>query len=130
MSGSQRGTRSSGAAGRTISLASGASISAMRLAAKALSSHSRMRAGPLHLGRAVVGHERVEAAVDILAMAPFLHRAAQADERAHAGEERDVVDRLGQEVVGAGLEAAHPVGRLGQRRHHHHRNVARARDRP
>jgi len=35
----------------------------------------------------------------------------------------NVVDRLGKEVVGARLEAAHPVLRLIERRYHDHRDV-------
>ena len=37
------------------------------------------------------------------------------------------VDRLGEEIVGAGLQAAHAVGRLVERGDHHHRNVVRGR---
>src|SRR5207253_8016535 len=55
--------------------------------------------------------------------AKLLHHPLDADERADAREEGDVVDRLRQEVVGAGLEAAQPVGDIGQRRHHDDGNV-------
>ena len=68
-----------------------------------------------------------EAAANLFALAPFLHHPPQPHQRAHAGEERDVVDRLGQEIVGAGLEAAQPVGDVRQRRHHDDRNVGGAR---
>ena len=36
---------------------------------------------------------------------------------------RDVVDRLGEEIVGAGLEPLHLVRRLVERRDHDHRHV-------
>ncbi len=42
----------------------------------------------------------------------------------HPGHQLDVVDRLGQEVVGAGLEPAHAVGGLVERGHHQHRDMA------
>ena len=45
------------------------------------------------------------------------------DERAHARDQRHVRYRLGEEIVGAGLEPLDPVGRLIQRRDHHHRHV-------
>ena len=61
------------------------------------------------------------------AHAQFVGRHLQPHQRAHAREQRDVGDRLGEEIVGAGLEPAHPVGRLVERRHHHHRNVMRRR---
>jgi hypothetical protein len=40
-------------------------------------------------------------------------------------EERYLVDRLGEEIIGAGIEPAHPVGGLIERRHHHHGNMRR-----
>jgi len=42
-------------------------------------------------------------------------------------DQRDVVDRLGQKVVGARLEPLHSVGRLVERRDDDHRDVLRAR---
>ena len=47
----------------------------------------------------------------------------QPDQALDPAEQGDVVDRLGQEVVGAGLEAAHPVLGLVEGRHHDHRDV-------
>ena len=55
--------------------------------------------------------------------AQFVEREAQARERAHAREKSDFVNRLGQEVVGAGLKSRQPVGGLIQRRHHDNRNM-------
>jgi hypothetical protein len=59
-----------------------------------------------------------------LAHAQLVHHLLQARQRAHPGEERDVVDRLGEEVVGAGLQAAHPVRDVGKRGDHDQRDVA------
>ncbi len=42
-----------------------------------------------------------------------------------AGDERDVVDRLGDEIVGAGFQPLHLVGGLIERRHHDDRHVRR-----
>ncbi len=51
---------------------------------------------------------------------------SRASERTRANQ-RHFGDRLGQEIVGAGFEAAHAVGRLIERGHHHHRDVVRGR---
>ena len=51
----------------------------------------------------------------------------EAGERAHARDQRDIGYRLGQEIVGAGLEPLDPIGRLVERRHHDHRNMVRRR---
>ena len=48
-------------------------------------------------------------------------------QRAHARDQRQFGDRLGQKIVGAGFEPAHAVGRLVERGHHDHRNVMRGR---
>ena len=40
-------------------------------------------------------------------------------------EERYLVDRLGEEIICAGIEPAHPVGGLIERRHHHDGNMRR-----
>ena len=55
----------------------------------------------------------------------FVEHHLQPRQRAHAGDQRDFVDGLRQEVVGAGVEAAHAVGRLVERRHHHDRQMHR-----
>ena len=52
-------------------------------------------------------------------------RRSRTSERTR-GEQRGVVDRLGEEIVGAGLEPAHAVGCFRERGHHHHRNVGGA----
>ena len=44
-------------------------------------------------------------------------------QRAHPRGQRQFGDRLGQKIVGAGFQPAHLVGRLVERRDHHHRNV-------
>ena len=44
-------------------------------------------------------------------------------QRAHPRDQRHVGHRLGQEIVGAGVEPLDPVGRMIERRHHDHRNV-------
>ena len=48
-------------------------------------------------------------------------------QRAHARDQRQLGNRLGQEIVGAGFEPAHAVGRLVERGDHDHRNVMRCR---
>jgi hypothetical protein len=45
----------------------------------------------------------------------------------HPRDQRDVVDRLRQKVVGSGLEPLHPVGGLIERGDHDHRDMLRAR---
>ena len=42
----------------------------------------------------------------------FVGQHLQPDEALHPGDQRNVVDRLGEEVVGAGFEPGHPVRRL------------------
>ena len=64
------------------------------------------------------------------ACAQFVGHHLQAREAAHAGEQRDVVDRLGEEVVGAGLQALDAVGRLVERGDHHDRDVRGGADWP
>ena len=51
----------------------------------------------------------------------------QPRQRTHARDQHDVGDRLGQEIVGAGFQAAHAVGRAVERGHHHHGNEMRRR---
>ncbi len=46
----------------------------------------------------------------------------QTCQRTDPRDQHHVRYRFGQEIVGAGLEPAHAVGRAVQRRHHHHRN--------
>ena len=57
------------------------------------------------------------------AVAQFVDRHLEPDQRAHAGDQRDLVDRLGQEIVGARFEAAHAVGRLVERGDQHDRQM-------
>ncbi len=45
----------------------------------------------------------------------------------HPRDQRDVVDRLGEEIVGAGFQPLHPVGGLVERGDHDHRNMLGAR---
>jgi hypothetical protein len=44
------------------------------------------------------------------AAAQFVDRELQAAQSTNASDQRDFIDRLGQEVVGAGFKPAHPVG--------------------
>ncbi|MBV8778118.1 MAG: diguanylate cyclase, partial [Alphaproteobacteria bacterium] len=68
-----------------------------------------------------------EPAADLFAQPQFFHHPLEPDQRADAREQRNVVDRLGEKIVGPGLEPAQPVGDVGQRGHHHHRDVGGAR---
>ncbi len=47
--------------------------------------------------------------------AQFIDRKLEPSERANAGDQRDFVDRLGQEIVSAGFETAHAIGRPVER---------------
>ena len=58
------------------------------------------------------------------ALAQFVDQRLQPRQRAHARDQRQIVDRLGEKFVGAGFQPAHAVGRLVERRHHHHRDMA------
>ena len=44
------------------------------------------------------------------ASAQFIDRKLEPDQRPNAGDQRDFVDRLGQEVVSARVETAHAIG--------------------
>ena len=57
------------------------------------------------------------------AHAQFVGHHLEPRQRAHARDQRQFGDRLGQEIVGAGFEPAHPVGRLVERGDHDHRNM-------
>jgi hypothetical protein len=48
-------------------------------------------------------------------IAQFIDRKLQPNQRPNASNQRDFVDRLGQEVVGAGFETAHAIGRPVER---------------
>ncbi len=61
------------------------------------------------------------------AHAQFVGDHLQARQRADARNQRHVSDRLGEEIVGAGFQAAHTVGRLIERGDHDHGNVMRRR---
>ena len=75
------------------------------------------------LGQAALALGIAEAPADFLAQPQLFHHALQADQRAHPREQRGVVDRFGQKLVGARFEAAQPIGDIGQRGHHDHRYV-------
>ncbi len=64
-----------------------------------------------------------ELAANPLANAQLLHHPLQPHERADTGEQSDIVHRLGQEIVGTGLEAAQAVGGIRQRRDHDDWNI-------
>ena len=51
----------------------------------------------------------------------------EAHQRTHPRHQRDVGDRLGQEVVRARFQPPHPVGRLAERGDHDDRNMMRRR---
>jgi hypothetical protein len=68
--------------------------------------------------------DHAHAAARGLALAQFVDHQLEAGQAAHAGEQHDVVDRLGQEVRGAGFQALDAVGAAVQRRDQHHGDVA------
>ncbi len=57
----------------------------------------------------------------------FVGHHLQARQRTHARNQCDVRDRLGEKVIGTGLQTRDPVRRLIERRHHHDGNVVRRR---
>jgi len=61
------------------------------------------------------------------AHAQFIGHHLQPCQRTYPRNQHDVGHRLGQEIVGAGLKAAHPIGRAVQRGDHDHRNEMRHR---
>ena len=52
--------------------------------------------------------------------AQLIRKVLQPDEAAHAREQREFVDRLGQEIVSAGLQAGQTIRGAIQRGDHHH----------
>ena len=62
------------------------------------------------------------------AHAQFVGHHFQPRQRAHARDQRNIGHRLGEEIVGAGFQPAHAVGRLVERGDHHHRDVMREPD--
>jgi hypothetical protein len=68
--------------------------------------------------------DHADAAARGLALAQFVQDQLEARQAAHAGEQHDVVDRLGQEVRSARLQALDAVGAAIQRRDQHHGDVA------
>ena len=84
----------------------------------------------------VIGGERglaffeTEIGTSTLAQPPFVHHHLQAQQRADARQQRDVVDGLGEEIVGAGLKPAHAVGDSDERGDHDDRHVRWSRDWP
>ena len=54
----------------------------------------------------------------LLAHQQFVGHHLEPHQAAYAREQRRVVDRLGEKIIGAGIEPGQPVGRLIERRHH------------
>lgn len=80
------------------------------------------RLAGLH-GRDAAGIAEIEAVGRGLAHPPLVHHHLEAHQRAGAREQRQIVHRLGEEIVGTAFQRLDPVGDLGKRRHHDHRNV-------
>ena len=55
--------------------------------------------------------------------AQFVSDHFEAGQRTHAGNQRDIGHGLGEEVIGAGFQPAHAIGRLIEGRYHHDRDV-------
>ena len=64
-----------------------------------------------------------ELARGLFAQLQLVQHHFQPQQRAEAGEQRLVLDRLGEEIIGAGLEPAHPVLLLAQGGDHDDRNM-------
>ncbi len=62
---------------------------------------------------------QTEAPCSLGAEPPGIEHLLGAQQGAQPREQRHVVDRLGQEVVGTAFQAAHAIVRIGQRGHHH-----------
>ena len=57
-------------------------------------------------------------------IAQFVDRKLEPNQRPNASNQRDFVDWLGQEVVSAGFETAHPIGRPVERGQEDNRQVS------
>ena len=82
---------------------------------------------PVSEGR---GRQRIgnaEAARGQRAVAQFVRHRFQPHQAAHARKQRGIVERLGQEVVGPGVQPLQPVAGLVERRHHDDGNMGRRR---
>ena len=90
-----------------------ASSAQTRWAWRSLSSTIRMRPAGAAEARGGAG-DHAHAAAGGLALAQLVDHRLQAGQAAHPGEQHDVVDRLGQEVVGA-RPPGRPRGRRGRR---------------
>ena len=69
------------------------------------------------------GIGKAHALPGLLAHPKLIGHHLEADEAAHAGKQREIVDRLGQEIVGARIESDDPVARLVQRGDHDDRDM-------
>ena len=87
------------------------------------SSMIRMRPSILALDQAVGRIDQPHVLAGRLAHAKLVHHHLQAHQAAHAREQRGIVDRLGEEIVGAGIEPRDAVGRLVERGDHHDRHM-------
>src|SRR5580693_1713600 len=58
------------------------------------------------------------------AAAQLIDRKLEPNQRANAGDQRDLVDRLGQEIVSAGFETAHAIGWSVERRQENNRQMS------
>ena len=55
----------------------------------------------------------------------FVRKHLEPHQALDAAEQGNVIDRLGEEIIGAGFQAAHPVFRLVKGGHHDDRNMLR-----
>ena len=58
-----------------------------------------------------------------LAHAQFIGHQLEPHQRTHPREQGRIVNRLGEKIVGPRFQARNTIGRLVERRHHHHRNM-------
>ena len=89
-----------------------------------LDSSTRHRSLPAVVGKQCRFRRRQPKSLQVFSRSrQLVDHHLEAHQRAHAREQGDVVDRLGQEVVGARLQPAHPVGAGRERRDHDHRDM-------
>ena len=81
---------------------------------------ARWRSASISVSRRI---DQAHALAGRLAHAQFVGHHLQAHKAAHAREQRGIVHRLGEKIVGARVQAGDAVGRLVQRGHHHHRHM-------
>ncbi len=74
--------------------------------------------------------DHAELGAGFAAQAELVHHHLEAGQRAYPGKQGDIVDRLGQEVIGARIETANQVIDVLQSRHHDHREVGERGCRP